>query len=80
MINAGILPLTFQNEADYDKIEQGDTLSLPDVRKAVAAGLPIIVKNVTKGIEIPVDCDLSGRSKDILLSGGLLSYTKDQLK
>ena len=80
LINAGILPLTFQNEADYDKIEQGDTLSLPDVRKAVAAGLPIIVKNVTKGIEIPVDCDLSGRSKDILLSGGLLSYTKDQLK
>ncbi|MCI5923163.1 MAG: aconitate hydratase [Oscillospiraceae bacterium] len=80
LINAGILPLTFQNEADYDKIEQGDTLSLPDVRKAVAAGLPIVVKNVTKGIEIPVDCDLSGRSKDILLSGGLLSYTKDQLK
>ena len=80
LINAGILPLTFQNEADYDKIEQGDTLSLPDVRKAVAAGLPIIVNNVTKGIEIPVDCDLSGRSKDILLSGGLLSYTKDQLK
>ncbi len=80
LINAGILPLTFKNEADYDKIEQGDTLFLPDVRKAVAAGLPIIVKNVTKGIEIPVDCDLSGRSKDILLSGGLLSYTKDQLK
>ena len=80
LINAGILPLTFQNEADYDKIEQGDTLSLPDVRKAVAAGLPIIVNNVTKEIEIPVDCDLSGRSKDILLSGGLLSYTKDQLK
>ncbi len=80
LINAGILPLTFKNEADYDKIEQGDTLFLPDVRKAVAAGLPTIVKNVTKGIEIPVDCDLSGRSKDILLSGGLLSYTKDQLK
>lgn len=80
LINAGILPLTFKNEADYDKVEQGDTLSLPDVRRAVADGLPIVVKNVTKGIEIPVDCDLSGRSKDIILSGGLLSYTKDQLK
>ena len=39
-----------------------------------------VVKNITKGTEIPVDCDLSGRSKDIILSGGLLSYTKDQLK
>lgn len=80
LINAGILPLTFKNEADYDSIDQGDVLSLPNVRKAVAEGLPIVVKNVTKDTEIPVICDLSGRSKDIILSGGLLSYTKDQLK
>ena len=80
LINAGILPLTFKNEADYDAIDQGDVLSLPNVRKAVAEGLPIVVKNVTKDTEIPVICDLSGRSKDIILSGGLLSYTKDQLK
>ena len=80
LINAGILPLTFQNETDYDKIDQDDILSLPDVRNAVISGAPIIVRNKTKGIDIPVHCDLSGRSKDIILSGGLLSYTKDQLK
>ena len=41
---------------------------------------PIMLKDVTKGIEIPVECDLSGRSKDILLAGGLLNYTREQAK
>ena len=38
LINAGILPLTFANEADYDKIDQGDELELANVRKAIEAG------------------------------------------
>ena len=78
LINAGILPLTFKNESDYDKIEQGDRLMLPDIRKKITEGQPIILKNITQNIEIPLICELSGRSKDIILSGGLLNYTKEQ--
>lgn len=80
LINAGILPLTFQQEADYDKIEEGDELQLADIRRRIEQGEPIVLRNVTKGIDIPVDCELSGRSKAIMLAGGLLDYTKNQLK
>lgn len=78
LINAGILPLTFKNEADYDKIEQGDKLELSNIRDIIKNDKDVVLKNVTKGIDIPVDCGLSGRSKDIILAGGLLNYTKEQ--
>ena len=81
LINAGILPLTFVNEADYDKISQGDELSLPDVRKLIEAGkTELNLKNITTGENIPVLCELSGRTKDIILAGGLLDYTRESLR
>ena len=81
LINAGILPLTFVNEADYDKIDQGDELELAEVRKAIEAGKSeLTLRNKTKGIDIPVLCELSGRTKDIVLAGGLLDYTREALK
>lgn len=80
LINAGILPLTFCKESDYDKIDQNDELELADIRDCIVNDRPIMLKDVTKGIEIPVECDLSGRSKDILLAGGLLNYTREQAK
>ncbi len=80
LINAGILPLTFQYEADYDKIDQNDELEIPDVKDCIVNDKPIVVKNVTKNLLIPVNADLSGRSKDILLAGGLLNYTKENNK
>ena len=81
LINAGILPLTFVNEADYDSISQGDELILADVRKAVEAGKSeLTVVNKTNGREIPVLCELSGRTKDIMLAGGLLDYTRESMK
>ncbi len=80
LINAGILPLTFRNEADYEKINQGDELELPDVRKKIENGEDIVLIDRTKGLSIPVDCDLSGRSKDIMLAGGLLDYTRASLR
>ena len=80
LINAGILPLTFVNEADYDKINQGDEIVLADVRADVEADMskPTVV-NKTTGVEIPVLCELTGRTKDIILAGGLLDYTREQL-
>lgn len=80
LINAGILPLTFVNEADYDKINQGDEIVLADVRADVEADMSkLIVVNKTTGVEIPVLCELAGRTKDIILAGGLLDYTREQL-
>ena len=80
LINAGILPLTFVNEADYDKINQGDEIVLADVRADVEADMSkLTVVNKTTGVEIPVLCELTGRTKDIILAGGLLNYTRESL-
>lgn len=80
LINAGILPLTFVNEADYDKINQGDEIVLADVRADIEADMSkLTVVNKTTGAEIPVLCELTGRTKDIILAGGLLDYTREQL-
>lgn len=81
LINAGILPLTFVNEADYDKISQGDEIVLADVRADIEADkTQLTVINKTTGAEIPVLCELTGRTKDIILAGGLLDYTRESLK
>lgn len=81
LINAGILPLTFVNEADYDKIDQGDEIAVENVRKDVSEGkTELVVINKTTGAQIPVLCELTGRTKDIILAGGLLDYTRESLK
>jgi len=80
LINAGILPLTFVDEADYDKISQGDEIAIENVRGDIqACKTQLTVKNKTTGAEIPVLCELTGRTKDIILAGGLLDYTREQL-
>ena len=75
LINSGILPLTFENEADYDKIDLGDDLVLENIRDAVENGGKVILKNKTKGVEIPLVSDYSERQRKLLLAGGLLNYT-----
>ena len=81
LINAGILPLTFVNEADYKNISLSDELVISDVRKQIEDGKSeIAILNKTNGKIIAVKCELSGRAKDIILAGGLLNYTKDQIK
>ena len=77
LINNGILPLEFVNEADYDKIEQGDKLALENIRDIIAHNKDIVLKDITKGIEIPVKCELSERGKGMILAGGLLNFTKN---
>ncbi|MBR1739562.1 MAG: aconitate hydratase [Ruminococcus sp.] len=80
LINAGILPLTFVNEEDYDRIGQGDEIEIANVRADIEAGkTQLTVVNKTTGAEIPVLCELTGRTKDIILAGGLLDYTREQL-
>ena len=80
LINAGILPLTFVNEADYDKIGQGDEIAIENVKESVLADKSeLTLVNKTTGAEIPVLCELTGRTKDIILAGGLLDYTRESL-
>ena len=76
LINNGILPLEFVNGDDYEKIEQGDKLVIANIREVIKNGSDIIVKNETKGVNIPVKCELSERGKGMILAGGLLNYTK----
>ena len=76
LINNGILPLCFVDEADYDKIDRDDVLELPGIRNAIENGTEINVKNITKGTEYKFTCELSERGKGMMLAGGLLNYTK----
>ena len=76
LINAGILPLNFANPDDYDKISQGDELSLKGIKNAIINNEPAVLVNLTTGEEYELKYDLSQRQKDIILAGGLLNYTK----
>ena len=77
LINAGILPLTFANEADYDRIDLGDTLVLENIRKSIQNGTPVVLKNETKNESYPLCSEFSDRQRAMLLAGGLLNYTKE---
>lgn len=77
LINAGILPLTFVNAEDYDKIKLGDMLELPNVKDEIANGKQVTVVNKTTGDTIVADCELSDRTRNIIIAGGLLDYTKE---
>jgi aconitate hydratase len=78
LINFGIVPLTFKTEADYDSIESGDEIQIPNIREVISKNEPLIVKNLTKGKDFEVNYDLSERQRNILLAGGMLSYIKNK--
>ena len=80
LVNAGIVPLTFKNPADYDNIDMFDDLELPDIRKAIESGSDVVLVNKTKNQTYTLNSAVSERSADILLSGGLLSYTRENSK
>lgn len=77
LVNAGILPLTFKNEDDYERISPEDLIEIPDVREQISSKDEITVKNATKGFEFTALLSVSERQKDMLLAGGLLNYTKE---
>ena len=77
LINNGILPLTFANENDYDKIDQMDELSLPEVRSAIAAGKEELeLRNETKQESYRVLLPLTERQRGMILAGGLINYIR----
>jgi aconitate hydratase len=75
LINFGILPLTFCDNSDYDKISQGDDLEIVEVRKIITGDGKFLVKNKTNGALFYVTCVLSERQKHIILAGGALNIS-----
>ena len=73
LINAGIVPLTFENPEDYDKLTQGDALTLSDIYAGLDSG-KLILKDITTGQEFSLVCSFTQRQKAILKAGGLLKY------
>jgi aconitate hydratase len=76
LINAGILPLTFADPADYDALEQGAALQLQSLKAGMEKG-SIEILNTATGKTFKADCDLTERQQAILLAGGLLNYTRE---
>jgi aconitate hydratase len=78
LINFGILPLVFEDERDYDEINQaaardGDELVIENAREGLLSDT-IEVKNLTNGKTFKVKHNLSDRQKEIILAGGLLNF------
>ena len=76
LINAGILPLTFANPDDYDRLSQGDTLSLRGVFEGMERG-SVTLTDETTGEDIALLCQLTKRQRAMLRAGGLLAYTRE---
>ena len=79
LINNGILPLTFENEGDYDRIDQGDSLELPGIREKIAAGEErLTLRNVTKNESYSMLMPLTERQRGMILAGGLINFIRAQ--
>ena len=77
LVNAGILPLVFKKESDYDTIDQGDIVVIENVKEQIEKGDVLKATNKTKGTQFEVVLNVSERQKQMLYAGGLLNYTKN---
>ncbi len=77
LVNFAILPLTFADAADYDRVEAGDSLAIDDVAGAIGSAERVTVRNATKGFDFVCNLKLAPRQRKILAAGGLLNYTRD---
>jgi aconitate hydratase len=75
LINFCIVPVEFENKADYDKINAEDALEINGLLDAIAYDSKLTIKDKTTGFEFAGKLDLSARDRNILLAGGLLAYT-----
>ncbi len=77
LINAGIIPFTFADGDDYDRLDEGDALKIENLHASLENGAATLV-DVTKGISVPLVCTFTERQRKMLFAGGLLPYTKEQ--
>jgi aconitate hydratase len=77
LVAQGILALTFDDDADYDRAEVGDTWSLPNVRDELADGSDTITVQIEGGDEFTVTHDFAPKEREILVEGGLLHWLQE---
>jgi aconitate hydratase len=80
LINFGILPLTFANEADYDVLNAGNTLEIAGITAALKTGSRLSLIDSTSKKRIALNYSLSNRQREILLAGGMLNYTRMKVR
>ncbi len=81
LINFGILPLIFDTKSDYNLIDRGDELEIPNIRRRLSNNEQIAVRDKSKGgHEFKVCTQLTKRERSIILAGGLLPYIKEGIK
>ena len=79
LVNHGIVPMLFTYPADYDSIDQGDTLEIVNFPEQVKSG-SVKVRNITKGSEFTVKPDMSASEVEVSLDGGQLRHLRRQLE
>ena len=77
LINAGILPLTFEDPDDFELLQQDDELLLEDLGEGLDSGT-VILQDVTAGKTIRLNAQLTSRQRSMLRAGGLLAYTREE--
>jgi aconitate hydratase len=78
LVNFGILPLIFINPDDWGKVDEGDVLSIPDVRQVIQQGNKVMVKNLTKGEAIETQHTMSARQVEMVLEGSLINVVRNR--
>jgi aconitate hydratase len=78
LINFGVLPITFANPKDYDKIAQDDVLEIDDLHNCLKSDKPLTVKNLTKNQHYTLEHKYSERELDSLLMGSLISLVRQK--
>ncbi|GAA0430956.1 aconitate hydratase [Lentibacillus halophilus] len=78
LVNFGVLPLTFVDENDYDKLSSGDVLVLDDLRNKIQEGNEFSITVKDKNEQIKVKHSLSERQIEIMLKGGIINWAKDR--
>ena len=76
--NFGILPLTFVDPADWEKIAQGDVLSIPEVRNAIRKGNRVGVINMTKNETYATEHPMTPRQVEMVLAGSLINLVRQK--
>ncbi|MEJ2101002.1 MAG: aconitate hydratase [Desulfobacterales bacterium] len=80
LVNFGILPLTFSDPADWNRIDANDTLVLKDVRQALEQEKNITLFNETQNQQIDTSYTLSDRQTQMILAGSLINVIREKYK
>ncbi len=80
LINFGIIPMTFVNASDYDKISEGDSITIPGIRAALLSGSDTVTVKINSDETIQARLELSERDRLILGAGSLLNWVRAKIE